>query len=93
MIKTLSSDHLVLECAGDLDIFEAEPLRGEALLALGTPGLTRIEVDLHKVSRFDATAVQVILSLRKSAEAKSIEISFDLGPEASARLNQLGIVL
>lgn len=93
MIKALDDNRVVLQLTGTLDIFEAENLKAGAWQALSEREVQHLWVDLSQAQRLDATAVQVLLALRKSATEKGIEVTIDAGPDLNSVLQRAGIGL
>jgi anti-sigma B factor antagonist len=77
---TISGDTVVATLAGDFDMqatFTVEPALERALQ---TPGLRRIDLDLHRLHFIDSTGMGVIVRLHAEAQRRGIELRLRRGP-------------
>jgi anti-anti-sigma factor len=73
---TTSGDTVFARLTGDFDMqatFTVEP-------ALETPGLQRIERDLHRLEFIDSTGMGVIVRVHAEARQRGIELQLRRGP-------------
>jgi anti-anti-sigma factor len=83
---TTNGDTIVATLAGDFDMratFTVEPALERALQ---TPGLRRIEVDLHRLQFIDSTGIGVIVRVHADAQRQGIELHLRRGPAAVHRV-------
>jgi anti-sigma B factor antagonist len=80
-IKLTTSGHTVVATlTGDFDMqatFTVEPVLERALQ---TPGLRRIDLDLHRLHFIDSTGMGVIVRLHAEAQRRGIELQLRRGP-------------
>jgi anti-anti-sigma factor len=77
---TTSGDTVVATLTGDFEMqatFTVEPALERAL---ETPGLRRIELDLHRLTFIDSTGMGVIVRLHAEARQRGIELQLRRGP-------------
>jgi anti-anti-sigma factor len=77
---TTSADTVVATLTGDFEMqatFTVEPALERALK---TPGLRRIDVDLHQLEFIDSTGMGVIVRLHAEARRRGIELQLRRGP-------------
>jgi anti-anti-sigma factor len=77
---TTSGDTVVATLTGDFDMqatFTVEPALERALQ---TPGLRRIDLDLHRLNFIDSTGMGVIVRLHAEARQRGIELRLRRGP-------------
>jgi anti-anti-sigma factor len=73
-------DTVVAMLSGDFDMqatFTVEPALERALQ---TPGLRRIDLDLHRLTFIDSTGMGVIVRLHADARRRGIELQLRRGP-------------
>ena len=83
---TTSADTLVATLTGDFDMqatFTVEPTLERAIQ---TPGLRRIDLDLHRLQFIDSTGIGVIVRLHTDAQRQGIELHLRRGPPAVHRV-------
>ena len=74
---TTNGDTILATLAGDFDMqatFTVEPALERALQ---TPGLRRIELDLHRLQFIDSTGIGVIVRLHATHNGKASNCTFD----------------
>jgi anti-sigma B factor antagonist len=77
---TTSADTVVATLTGDFDMqatFTVEPALERAL---HTPGLRRIDLDLHRLDFIDSTGMGVIVRIHAEARQRGIELQLRRGP-------------
>jgi anti-anti-sigma factor len=77
---TTSGDTIVATLTGDFDMqatFTVEPALERALQ---TPGLRRIDLDLHRLNFIDSTGMGVIVRVHAEARQRGIELELRRGP-------------
>jgi anti-anti-sigma factor len=77
---TTSADTVVATLSGDFDMqatFTVEPTLERAVQ---TPGLRRIDLDLHRLHFIDSTGLGVIVRLHAEAQRRGIELQLRRGP-------------
>jgi len=57
-----TNDTLTLVLHGELDIASADTLADVLRRAIDTPGITRVDVDLHEVTFLDSTAINTLIT-------------------------------
>jgi anti-anti-sigma factor len=83
---TASADTVFATLTGDFDMqatFTVEPALEQTLQ---TPGLRRIELDLHRLEFIDSTGLGVIVRLAAEARRRGIELQLRRGPPAVHRV-------
>ena len=81
-----NGDTILATLAGDFDMqatFTVEPALERALQ---TPGLRRIDLDLHRLQFIDSTGIGVIVRLHADAQRQGIELHLRRGPPAVHRV-------
>ena len=70
-----SGDDVVrVRLAGELDVLCARDVRTAIDEAIGTPGVTRIELDMAAVEFIDSTGVGVLIGAMQRAKAQDQEV-------------------
>jgi anti-sigma B factor antagonist len=85
---TTSANTFVATLTGDFDMqatFTVEPTLERAIQ---TPGLRRIELDLHRLKFIDSTGLGVIVRLHAEAQRRGIELQLRRGPPHVHRVFQ-----
>jgi anti-anti-sigma factor len=77
---TTRGDTLVVTLNGDFDMAATFIVEPTLERALQTPGLRRIDLDLHRLEFVDSTGVGVIVRIEAEARRRGIELQVRPGP-------------
>jgi len=84
----------VLHLNGIVDIFEAVELHAAARAALEDAQAATVRLDLEKVERMDASAVQILIALGSALAAQGRTLGpTKIAPAPESLLARIGIVL
>ena len=88
-----TDDQLTIELTGDIDMTTADELCDVMLAALGTPGITAVNIDLHHVTFIDSSAIGALVSGLKAAEEAGRSFQVDRPQGAVHRVLDIAGVL
>jgi anti-anti-sigma factor len=77
---TTSGDTLVATLNGDFDMAATFIVEPALERALQTPGLRRIDLDLHRLQFVDSTGMGVVVRIEAEARRRGIELQVRPGP-------------